>query len=191
MARLNERLYGRLDGERDERRRVRIFAFPQQMAALKDPLVEWVTDVFGSTRFDKQVLLRGVYFTSGTQEGTPIDRLLGRSGASSPSRRCGGCGRGKAYFVQRMLRDVLFGESGLAGLNWRLEARKAAGQLGLYAALALGAVLAVALLTISYRRNVTYIEEVGTETARLQQTPAPELAARSSRCCPASTCCSR
>ena len=31
-------------------------------------------------QFDRQILLRGVYFTSGTQEGTPIDRLLGSIG---------------------------------------------------------------------------------------------------------------
>ena len=53
-----------------------MFGFPQQMAALRDMLAHFLTDVFRSTRFDRQPLLRGVYFTSGTQEGTPIDRLL-------------------------------------------------------------------------------------------------------------------
>ena len=60
----------------DAARRARIFAFPQQMGALRESLAEFVSEIFGSTRFDRQILLRGVYFTSGTQEGTPIDRLL-------------------------------------------------------------------------------------------------------------------
>ena len=46
-------------------------------------------------------------------------------------------GRGKAYFVERLLKDVVIGESGLAGVNRRLEMRKAAWQLGAYAAMAL------------------------------------------------------
>ena len=109
-----------------------MFGFPQQMAALRDALSQFVTDVFGSTRFDQQVLLRGVYFTSGTQEGTPIDRLLGAIGrrfAVAPDAISPG-GRGKAYFIERLLKDVLLAESGLAGVNRRFEVQKAAAQVG-------------------------------------------------------------
>ena len=80
VTRLNQRVFGRLEDERDTRRRARIFGFPQQMAALREGLSEFIGEVFESTRFDQRVLLRGVYFTSGTQEGTPIDRLLGSLG---------------------------------------------------------------------------------------------------------------
>ena len=118
MSRLNERVYARLDEERDARRRTKIFGFPQQMAALRDLLSGFVTDVFASTRFDQQILLRGVYFTSGTQEGTPIDRLLGAIGrrfAVAPEAVIAPPGRGKAYFIERLLKEVMFAESGLAG----------------------------------------------------------------------------
>ena len=93
-----------------------------------------------ATRLDQQILLRGVYFTSGTQEGTPIDRLLGAIGRRygvAPDAVVPPTGRGKAYFVERLLKDVLIGESGLAGVNRRLEMQKAALQLGAYAAMAL------------------------------------------------------
>ena len=80
LVRLNARLFARLEEERDVRRRAKLFGFPLQMGALRDALADFVTEVFGSTRFDQQVLLRGVYFTSGTQEGTPIDRVLGALG---------------------------------------------------------------------------------------------------------------
>ena len=105
IARLNERLFSRLEEERDVRRRTKMFAFPQQMAALRESLAGFVRDVFASTRFDQQVLLRGVYFTSGTQEGTPIDRLLGAIGrrfAVAPEAVIAPGGRGKAYFIERL-----------------------------------------------------------------------------------------
>ena len=114
------------------------------MAALRDVLAQFVSEVFASTHFDQQILLRGVYFTSGTQDGTPVDRLLGAIGRRfgvAPDAVAPASGPGKAYFVERLLKDVMIGESGLAGVNRRLEARKAAAQLGAYAAMALIAVL--------------------------------------------------
>ncbi len=122
---------------------------------------------------DQQILLRGVYFTSGTQEGTPIDRLLGAIG-----RRFGVAadvvaptGRGKAYFVERLLRDVLIGESGLAGVNRRLEVQKAALQLAAYAAMALIAVFGVIALSVSFNRNRAYLAETAAAIAKLADVP--------------------
>ena len=80
-------------------------------------------------------------------------------------------GRGKAYFVERLLKDVLIGESGLAGVNKRVEMRKAAAQLGAYAAMALIAVLGIVALTVSYGRNRTYLADAGADVARLQAVP--------------------
>jgi type VI secretion system protein ImpL len=176
VARLNARLWGRLEEEPEARRRARIFSFPQQVAALKDVLNQYVTDVFSVTRMDRRLLLRGVYFTSGTQEGTPIDRLLGAMGRSlafAPGAvTAAAVGRGKAYFVERLFRDVVFPESGLAGVNRRLELRMAALQVGLYAAMVLIAVLGVIAWTVSYTRNSAYLADVAAEVQRVG--PAPE-----------------
>ena len=177
MARLNERVFPRLDEERDARRRTKIFGFPQQMAALRDLLAGFVTDVFESTRFDQQILLRGVYFTSGTQEGTPIDRLLGAIGrrfAVAPEAVIAPPGRGKAYFIERLLKDVMFAESGLAGVNRRFELQKAAAQVGAYAGMALIAVLGVIVLWVSYSKNRSYIDDVAADVAMFQKTPRVE-----------------
>ena len=174
MLRLNERVFTRLDEDRDVRRRARIFAFPQQMAALRDLLNGFITDVFASTRFDQQILLRGVYFTSGTQEGTPIDRLLGAIGRrfAVAAEAVSAGGRGKAYFIERLLKGVMLEESGLAGVNRRHEVQKAATQLGAYAAMMLVAVLGLVLFTVSYNRNRSYIDVVAADVATLKQGPA-------------------
>src|SRR5579872_3185528 len=99
VERLNQRLFGRMEEERDTRRRTAVFGFPQQVAGLRNFIAAFVTEVFAATRFDGRLLLRGVYFTSGTQEGTPIDRLMsaiGRGFAMAPdSVSAGTAGRGK------------------------------------------------------------------------------------------------
>jgi type VI secretion system protein ImpL len=174
VTRLNARLFARLEEERDVRRRTAIVAFPQQVAALKDYLVEFVDQVLESSRLNKQVLLRGVYFTSGTQEGTPIDRLLGAIGRRfgiSPEALASPTSRGKAFFVERLLKEVLIGESGLAGVNRRLELRRAAIQLVAYAAMAVITVAGLFALSVSYARNRSYVGEVQAEVAKLMDVP--------------------
>jgi type VI secretion system protein ImpL len=147
IARLNARLLDRLESERDVKRRAAIFGFPQQLASLKDSLTSFIAEAFGGTRFDQRSWLRGVYFTSGTQEGTPIDRLLGALGRAYAVAPAVSSGKGKAYFLERLLRDVIFAEAGLAGVNRKLEWRKAALQTAAYAGLALIAVLGVVRFT--------------------------------------------
>src|SRR5262249_2480030 len=146
VGRLNTRLFARLGEDRSVRRRTQVFACPQQMAALRDLLSQFASEVFDATRLEQQILLRGVYFTSGTQEGTPIDRLLGAIGRRfgvAAEAVAAPAGRGKAYFVERLLKEVMIGESGLAGLNRRLEIQKAAGQVGAYVATGLVALLGI------------------------------------------------
>ena len=174
MTRLNTRLFARLEEDHDVRRRTAVFAFPQQIAALRDYLNQFVQEVLESTRVNQQILLRGVYLTSGTQEGTPIDRLLGAIGRRfgvSPDAVAPPTGRGKAYFVERLLKDVMIGESGLAGVNRRVEMQKAAFQLGAYAVMALVTIIGLIALSVSYGRNRTYVGEVEDEVARLRETP--------------------
>jgi type VI secretion system protein ImpL len=175
MARLNVRGYSRLEEERNVRRRAKIFGFPQQMIALRDLLEQFVGEVVASTRLDRQILLRGIYFTSGTQEGTPVDRLLvaiGRGYGVAPAAIVPPTGRGKAYFMERLLKDVLIGESGLAGVDRRFEVKKAAIQLGAYTAVGLVVVAGLVLMSVSYNRNLTYITEAASELAKLDRVPS-------------------
>lgn len=188
ITRLDARLLGRLEEEKDVRRRTALYAFPAQMSALRDIVSDFITAVFTSTRFDGRILLRGVYFTSGTQEGTPIDRLmgaLGRTFALQPQAVVPGTsGRGKAYFIERLLKKVVLAESGLAGLNQRVELQKATLQIGAYAGMVLVAVLGVIALSVSFGRNRAYLADVATSLARLDEVPAPRATARLSDIAP-------
>ncbi len=77
IERLQQRVPARLEGERDPRRRGSILAFPRQMTVLRPVLDSLLKRVFSTSEFDRRLLLRGIYLTSGTQEGMPIDRVLG------------------------------------------------------------------------------------------------------------------
>ena len=176
IGRLNERVFARVEEERGPRRRASIFAFPQQMAALREPLTQFVSDLFSSSSFNDQILLRGVYLTSGTQDGTQIDRLLGSIGRRfgvAADAVAAAPGRGKAFFMERLLKQVVIGESGLAGVNRRLEMRTMVWQLVAYAAVLLVLVVSLVALWVSYANNRDYLNEVSAELATLRRdTPA-------------------
>ncbi|WP_050756098.1 type VI secretion system membrane subunit TssM [Nitrococcus mobilis] len=164
VTRLNERVLSRLDQEREAQRRTVLFGFPQRMASLKGTLSEFIGETFEASGFDRPVMLRGVYFTSGTQEGIPIDRMMGTlantfgidAAMAVPASR----GQGRSYFLQRLLKSVIFPESGLAGVNWRLEVGRAIVQNVSYIAVLGLAALLVAGWFTSYRYNRDYLDDV-------------------------------
>jgi len=124
QSQLETRLIQRLQDERDVTRRELIYNFPSQVSASRQSIEEFLQRVFKPSRYTSKQLLRGVYFTSGTQEGTPFNRImsqlahnfsLSRSATqSSPSK-------GKSYFIKDLMNKVIFGESGLAGANLKVE----------------------------------------------------------------------
>ena len=169
--RLGQRLLGRMQEERDPRRRGLVFTFPRQFAALGETIERFLNDCLDATRYEARPLVRGVYFTSGTQTGTPIDRVLSAIAANFGLGRQGPpafSGTAKSYFVTRLLKEVVFPEAPLAGLDPRLERRRWWLRRGAYAGAALLAVTAAAAWTLSYSRNRAYIAEVAAQTAAIQ-----------------------
>ena len=174
LERLQQQVLGRMDRERDPRKRVGVLAFPQQMAVLGPLLNDLLQRVFVVTDFDSQILLRGVYFTSGTQEGTPVDRVMGaiaRSFGVTGLVTAAKAGSGKAFFIEKLLKNVIFRESGLAGINRRLQLIKLALQTTAYLACTACLVLGVLALSVSYEANAGYVGEVAAGAKSLEATP--------------------
>jgi len=163
MRRLNDRLIWRLNQERDLQRRRLMFRFPQQMAALKGTLEDFLAGVFQPTRFQETPLLRGVYVTSGTQEGTPMDRMMAavaRAFGVGQQAFAAFTGPGRSYFITNLLKHVIFEEAALAGVEQRFERQRAWIQRGAYAG-AIGATILAALAwSTSFTRNQQYISRV-------------------------------
>ncbi len=170
-ARLTERLVERLQQERDPARRDLIYGFIQQFAALRENLSSFLNGVFKPNPYEERPLLRGLYFTSGTQEGSPIDRLIGAMAQSMNLDRqhlARQTGSGRSYFIERLFRDVAFGERGLVGANPKVERRRTWINRGVLAACALVFVTVSAVWLASYRANQAYIAEVDARVAPLK-----------------------
>jgi type VI secretion system protein ImpL len=181
MGRLHRRTFKRIQEERDIQRRSLILDFPQQMAYLKPLLMKFLQDAFAANRFEQTILLRGAYFTSGTQEGTPIDRVMGVLASAFRLDRQSQpvfSGRGKSFFLTRLLSEVIFPEAELAGVDARLARRKRLLQVAAYGA-ALSMFLAfIAVWTVSYLRNKAAIAAVEAQAERyraIDLTPTDSL----------------
>ncbi|MEP4196388.1 MAG: type VI secretion system membrane subunit TssM [Aliishimia sp.] len=126
LGQVNAQSLERMQQETDHQRRALISSFPPQVASVRATARGFLEDVFQDNRFEKRHLLRGVYFTSGTQEGTPIDRLMmGMARTFGIGRQAIGTGRGtgRSFFLTRLFEAVIFPEAGLVSADDKVERR--------------------------------------------------------------------
>ena len=169
---LLERLYSReislIHNERDVKRRASIQGFPQQFENLKSVVNSFVQQTFIKNRFQFQPYLRGIYFTSGTQDGTPIDRMMTAVSSNFGFARDNvqlQQGQGKSYFLGNLFRQVIFPEAELVGSNRKYETLIKWAQRGAYAAMGLGAIGLLVVWAGSITRHNQYMSEVETYIA--------------------------
>ena len=184
FARLERRLYAalpaRLQEERDLQRRAAIYRFPQQFRAAGPLVAAFLQQAFGAGWPHQGPLLRGFYFASGTQEGSPIDRVLGTLARSFNLERKvqpPALGAGKSFFLKRLLHEVIFGESGLAGIDPREERARGLARLAAYAALVSVTVALAATWTAGYfaNRGMIAAARQAVDAARVDLAAAPSL----------------
>jgi type VI secretion system protein ImpL len=179
LQRLNQRMLERLSQETDIIRRRLIYGFPQQIASLREVAGAFLTEIFRPSRLEERPLLRGVYLTSGTQDGTPIDRLLGTMASQFGLPRqavTAFSGAGRSYFLTRMLREVVFGEAALVSFDKKVEARTRWIYRGTYAGCAVALLLCIAGWTYSYFGNSGMIAEAHASAAQYNKQYADLLA---------------
>lgn len=177
VRRLTEELPDRLHEEPDGIARIAIFGFPAQFAGLRDRVAEFLNRIFEPTRYQTNANLRGFYFSSGTQEGTPIDQVLGAIGRNLAMPESGRhlSGRGKSFFLHDLLRNVIFSESGWVSLD-RSAVRRAA--ILRYGTMALIGIVSVATLGAwgwSYASNKALIASVDTAIGDYRVAASDEL----------------
>lgn len=163
ITRLNAQLVDRMQTETDHQRRSLIAGFPAQLASVRGVARAFLTEVFAENRYEDRQMLRGVYFTSGTQEGTPIDRLMmGMARTFGIGRQAIGTGRGtgRSYFLTRLFTGVIFPEAGLVSADDKVERRYRWMRRGAIALTGVVALAMGALWARSYYGNLDLLAKV-------------------------------
>ena len=174
---LQERLYALqnayLSREFEQRRRNEIYGLPQQFAGLQDIIRQAAQFIFSESRIAAKPLLRGVYFSSGTQEGTPFDRILTtlrrNFGPAKNSPQPALKTEGKSFFLHDLLVNLIFKESHLAGRNVRWERRTKRVTYAGYAASLLLLAGAIGAWALSYDNNTDYLSAVERDASKLSE----------------------
>ena len=119
---LTQRIHGRalkrLTMERNREAREKLFQFPLEFAGIRRNLAELINNIFAVNAFQGTPILRGFYFTSGTQEGRPLDRVLGRMGQAMgirpPEQGAQQVVESKSYFLYDVFMKVAFPDGDIA-----------------------------------------------------------------------------
>jgi type VI secretion system protein ImpL len=176
--RLVERMPERLQEEPDLRARAILFGLPAQISALKRPIVDFLNRIFEPTRYQTNVTLRGFYFTSGTQEGTPFDAVIGALQKSYGVESFGAAafsGAGKSFFLHDLLTRVIFEEAGWVSTNIAAVRRSFALRAGAFSLITAATLAIIAAWYVSYSRNSALIAETNRAVDNYAEAAAPLL----------------
>lgn len=125
---VHARAISRMRGTRRADARNKVLQFPLEFASLRDDLSLFLGRLFQANAYQETPLLRGAYFTSGTQEGRPLDRVM------AGMARAFGLGFDttdaaappvdpKSYFLTEVFQRVVFPDRSLA-VRTAVEARR-------------------------------------------------------------------
>src|SRR5215831_1286630 len=162
IERLNVDLTDRLQEEPAPSTRVSLFGFPAQMAALKRSIFDFLNSIFEPTRYHANATLRGFYFTSGTQEGTPIDQVIGalvKTFGAEQVAAASYSGLGKSFFLHDLIRKVIIGEAAWVSTDRAAVRRAFIIKSAAFATLATIALGLTAAWLVSYSRNSSLITQ--------------------------------
>lgn len=168
LAGLDRRVLRRLQEEPDIRRRARILEFPAQMSMLQPAVHSLIEAVFKPSAHEQPLLLRGVYFTSSTQEGAPIDLLEpamapaygfeSYAATAAPKESLGT----HSYFLRRLFHDVIIAEAGLVGLDRITERWRRLGAVALASGISAAAAGLLFLWLHAYQTNRAALDQAVT-----------------------------
>lgn len=142
--------------KREDRRLV--YSFPLQFAALKDPLALFVDRLFQPNPYQETPIFRGFYFTSGTQEGVPIDRVIQAIADEFGLPPEMGLGAGpeletKSYFIKDVFTDVIVPDRHLGRRTSRAATQQRLAKAGTSIAAVVGLVLFLLAVSQAFVRS--------------------------------------
>ena len=161
LQRLEDRVLSRLNSEHSPQKRALIYEFPRQMRALKTEILKFVAPIFTPNQFETPIMWRGLYLLSSTQSNMAsrwVTGILPPEQCAPPIDIIGI--QPKTYFVNNLLKKVIFAEANLATLNDKMRAR----YRWIYTGLTGCAIAAFSCLAIAWSHSKTlnkdYIHEI-------------------------------
>lgn len=180
VERLGRRRLELLAAERPPAAMQRLYSFPLQLASASERLGQFVERTFPKNPFREQPILRGFYFTSGTQEGRPIDQVLGalRSafGQSAPEVAEPAPAEKKSYFLTNLFRKVIFPDKTLARSLASTERRRLALHLTMVFLFLGGTVLGLVACVTSFLANRGLTNRVAAGVSAVRKVEADKKA---------------
>jgi type VI secretion system protein ImpL len=176
IGRLNQEMPDRLQDEPAPGTRVALYGFPAQMAALKRPLHDFLNAIFEPTRYHANAALRGFYFTSGTQQGTPIDRLINALVKNFGAREVGAVaysGLGKSFFLTDLIQKVIIGEAAWVSMDPAAVRRARLIRAAAFAGILAASASVLGALYVSYSRNSALVAAVDAAAKEYAATAGP------------------
>ncbi|MBV1862475.1 MAG: type VI secretion system membrane subunit TssM [Nannocystaceae bacterium] len=171
---LEKRTLRRLAEERSMARRERLHELPQYFASLREPIARFMHEMTEPNIYHETPILRGVYMTSGTQEGRPLGRIMSAiSEAFGLRPTIGGATvapvDAKSYFLGEIFRKVIFPDYSLVRHNRRRTRKLRIGGTVAGAVALVAAIATVILPLMSYRHNRDILGQGGSSLAYVEQ----------------------
>ena len=149
----------RLSEEPDAQRRALLLGFPAQISSLRTRLMRFLEGAFVAGD-EPAGMLRGFYLTSGVQEGAPLDRIISGMAEVYDQPRAPGQSSGRAYFLNRLLGEVMFREAGLVQMDPAARKRQKSMLTAAIAGVAVFAFLTIVAWGVSFARNRSFQSEL-------------------------------
>ena len=159
---VEQRTPARLHDERRVDSRFAIFAFPRQLRTLRQGLLDLASELFAENVYQDAPILRGIYLTSGTQEGRPIDRIMQTMAEAfgCPTRAAAvAVSKPKSYFVRDLFTKLVFPDRDVAIRSTRILVRQRLRRLALAACASLVAAGLLVLPVRSYSASADFVHQ--------------------------------
>ncbi|HEX5053719.1 MAG TPA: type VI secretion system membrane subunit TssM [Planctomycetota bacterium] len=175
-----ERLHN-LGGAKSQQKKRKIFSFPLQFTLAREHLRTFVEQLVQPNPYHESSDVRGFYFTSGTQEGKPLDQILRTmrlaSGLQTDSEAPTEAEvEKKAYFIDELFTQIVFPDQDLARSSAKAQQRRRLLQRVALITTAAATFLLTIVLFVAYAGQANLIDrckQVYADTKDLTRERAP------------------
>ena len=159
--------------ERPAVKKQNIYLFPLQYQAGLKKMADFVEMLFRPNPFQETSYFRGFYFTSGTQEGTPIDQVI-RSMSAAFGLQADAAPAAqqvdkKSYFINHLFTKIIFPDQSLARTSAKVQKRQKLLHFGTLGLSAIGTALMFYLFVSSFFHNRSAIKSAEAAVLKVRE----------------------